>query len=56
MEAKLRSSALSIDLREHTFTQAGRFFRTYFKPSSSRSVRSLIVFANRALLHALTPA
>ena len=56
MEARLRKSAMRSNLHEHTFTQAGRFFRTYFKPSSSRSVRSLTVFANRALLQAFTPA
>lgn len=53
---EMSTGALGSRERGHTFTQAGRFFRTYFKPSSSRSVRSLTVLANRALLHAFTPA
>jgi hypothetical protein len=39
-----------------TFTQDGRFFMTYFRPSSSKSVNSRTVAAKRDLFHALIPA
>ena len=38
-----------------TFTHAGKFFSTYFRPSSSMSVKSRTVVANRARRHAFSP-
>jgi len=50
------AGALDVERLIRTFTQAGRFFITYLRPSSSRSVKSLTQFAKRALLHAFKPA